>query len=201
MVKKKSFNLRKYVFESRRQFAHIAFGIAAIALLKAFEAIYFENARVYAAYILTAAFLAGMLVLDLKMKEKRIPVLDKVLKLLERPRAVPGHGAFWFGVGILALFAFLKSTNEISAGILVLAIGDGFSTLAGSLSTNKLFYNEKKTLEGTLAFFFSSCIAIIFIGWQAIPLAALCALVESLDLHLDDNALVPITCIIFFSIA
>ncbi|MBI5158495.1 hypothetical protein HY992_00055 [Candidatus Micrarchaeota archaeon] len=200
MARKQQFSLKKYLFESRRQFAHMAFGLAVIAMLKAFEALYFENARFYATYVLTVAFMAGLIVLDLKIKNRKIPILDELLKLLERPRAMPGHGAFWFGVGILALFAFLKSTNEISAGILVLAIGDGFSTLAGTLGSNKLFYNEKKTLEGTLAFFFSACTAIFFMGWLAIPLAALCALVESFNLHLDDNALIPITCIVFFNV-
>lgn len=191
---------KEYFFESRRQFAHMGFGLIILLLLQAFKALYYENARIYTGYIMVTAFLVGMLVVDYKLKKKSIRFLDALFHLLERPHATPGYGAFWFGVGVLALFAFLSNTNEISASVLILAIGDSFSTLAGSLGANKLFYNKQKTLEGMLAFFFSSCIAILFIGWAAIPLAALCAFVESFNFHLDDNIVVPIACIVFFSV-
>ncbi len=193
-------SLKKYLFESRRQFAHMAFGLAILFVLQAFKIIYFENARIYTGYVVTATFLFGMLVVDWKLKKKSAHFLDILFRILERPNVTPGYGAFWLGIGMLALFAFLTDVNEISAGVLVLAAGDAFSTLAGTLGTNKLFYNEQKTIEGLLAFFFSSCIAIIFIGWMAIPLALVCALAESINFHLDDNIIIPLACIIFFNI-
>jgi len=50
-----------------------------------------------------------------------------------------------------------------------------------------LFYSGRKNL-------------IMFVGWMGIALAALAAIVESLDTPVDDNVLIPVTAIIFFLI-
>ncbi len=46
-------------------------------------------------------------------------------------------------------------------------------------------------IEGSLAMFVSGCFSYYFIGWTAIPLALIAAIIESMPL-VDDNLSIPI---------
>jgi dolichol kinase len=94
----------------------------------------------------------------------------------------------------------LNDPNQIAAGLIILALGDGVATLIGQYGVLKLPYNHKKTIEGTVAFFLSSLVGGIFIGPLIIPVAFLAAFVESLPIKFDDNLSVPIVITAFFLI-
>ena len=112
----------------------------------------------------------------------------------------PGYGSSWYVVGIILMALVIHDPNKIAAGIFVLAIGDAASTIFGMNGTHRCPYNERKTFEGSAAFFAFSLIAFIFIGWKAIPLALIAAIVESLPLPYDDNIVIPVVATSFFLI-
>lgn len=101
------------------------------------------------------------------------------------------RGAFYFYIAsAVSLFLFSQPVALLS--ITVLALGDSFSTAVGIFGKNKIFYNRKKTWEGTLAGFaaaFAGCFLIS--PTLAFPAALVGMLVESLPLKIDDNLTIP----------
>jgi dolichol kinase len=109
-----------------------------------------------------------------------------------------GFGSACYATGALIPLVFLSDVNQIAACILILAIGDGLSTLVGKKGRRKLPHNQGKTLEGALAFFIGGLPSVLFIGILGIPLAAIAAIIETIDFRIDDNLTVPIFCTVFF---
>jgi dolichol kinase len=113
----------------------------------------------------------------------------KALWQLERKGTSFGRGALWLASGSLLILIFMPSVEYIIVGLAALFIGDSLATILGlKFGKLKLFYNKKKSVVGTAAYFISiSLIGYLFIGYYAILLAAAAAIVESLPLPLDDN--------------
>ena len=61
-------------------------------------------------------------------------------------------------------------------------------------------WNKKKTAEGSVAFFAGGLAGWLFVGQIMLPVAAVATLVESIDSGIDDNLLVPIVCVVLFSV-
>jgi len=183
--------------EIRRDFFHIAFGTAVVAL------IYILGANLTSLLLMLSLFL-GMAAMHLRMRRKPLPFIDYLFDLLERPMVIPARGAFMYVLGSLLALSFLPNASEAAATIAVLAWGDGMATIVGELWGGRfpLPYNKEKSVYGTLAFFiFSGAAAYPFVGPSAFALAASCAIIETLDLKVDDNLLVPIAGILYFMIA
>ncbi len=66
---------------------------------------------------------------------------------------------FFFSLTILLFF----QRNYFLVGSIPLIIGDAFSALVGKFGKTKIFYNKRKTVEGSLAFFLSTFISFSFI--------------------------------------
>jgi dolichol kinase len=183
------------MLEIRRRLIHISVGLVIIAALSIWGAGNYE----YMEGILLAMFIGGLWIIDQKLKKRKLPVIDYMLEMFERPHALPAYGAFWYGMGVLLLLSFIGDMNYIRAGIAVLAVGDGIATLAGRSGTRRIFYNPDKTIEGTAAFFIASSLAAyIFIGNAGIALSLLCSLAESVNWGVDDNFIIPLTCVLFY---
>jgi len=181
--------------EVMRRIIHIGFGVVVLLFLYLLGKEGFE----YAEAALFTFFILGILIVDRKLKKRKIPLVDLLLEKVERPNVMPAHGAFWYGVGLLLIISFLDNVNYIYASIAILAFGDGVATLAGRYGKVNLFHNKNKTLEGSAAFFVASSIAAYpFIGMTALPLSLICALFESINLNFDDNLVVPLVCVVFF---
>jgi dolichol kinase len=143
---------------------------------------------------------AGYVISSCHKKGMRIPIISRMLDLCERPEMLkkfPGKGALSFFTGSLLVVLLFKSWLSIAAAsIIILALGDSTSTLIGKkFGKRLLFYNKKKSLEGSIAGF-----VIAFFGASFIvpPLVAMIgALVgtvtESLPLKIDDNIAIPLT--------
>lgn len=102
------------------------------------------------------------------------------------------RGAFYFYLAS-AVSLFLFSQQVAMLSITVLALGDSFSTAVGIFGKRKIFYNRKKTWEGTFAGFaaaFASCFLIN--PMLALPAAFTGMIIESLPLKIDDNLTIPI---------
>ena len=178
--------------ETSRQLFHAGLGIFLILFL-----LYFG--KIYTIYLLSGALFVGFLFINLSTRGIKIPIISNFLTFFERKTArLPGYGSAWYVVGLLICCLLIPNINQIAAAILVLALGDAAATLVGAKGKIPLPYNSKKTIEGSIAFFLASLTSFIFIGWYAVPLAAIAALVESLPWKIDDNLTIPIACSIFF---
>jgi len=181
--------------EIRRRLIHISFGVLVILALSLLGSDRFE----FAEGALLATFLVGLWIIDQKLKKRKLPIVDYMLWLFERPHSLPAYGAFWYGMGILLLLSFVRNMNYVLAGIAILALGDGASTLVGMNGNMRIFYNKKKTVEGTAAFFIVSSLASYpFLGSTGIALSLLCSIAESIDWGVDDNFIIPLTCLLFY---
>jgi dolichol kinase len=115
----------------------------------------------------------------------------------------PFIGAFWFHFSCGLTFLIFP-LSIASAACVMLAVGDGFSTIIGrAWGRHKII--GKKSLEGTIAMFFFSVAAAVFfvqpavalIGAAAATVAELIPDVYALEAHkkkgiIDDNLLVPV---------
>jgi len=186
------------MLEIRRRLIHISFGVLAVLALSLLGSDRFE----FVEGALLACFLVGLWIIDQKLKKRKLPIVDSMLETFERPHALPAYGAFWYGMGILLLLSFVRDMNYIAAGIAILALGDGASTLVGMNGNRRIFYNKKKTLEGTAAFFIVSSLASYpFLGTAGVGLSLLCSIAESIDWGVDDNFVIPLTCLVFYLVS
>lgn len=176
--------------EIPRQLFHIAIGLAIIVML-----IYLgREATVIIAFL---GALLGSILINRKATDKSLWFIEGIYQRFERQGGrLPGWGPAWYMIGTLLTLVFLKSTTNIVACIFILAIGDGFSTLVGIWGKNRLIYNDKKTVEGTLAFFLTSLPIYFVIKEQAIALALVGAIVESLPLEIEDNVIIPTSLVV-----
>ncbi|MBI4399422.1 hypothetical protein HY570_01610 [Candidatus Micrarchaeota archaeon] len=175
--------------EMFRRAAHVGFGLGVILLT------YFIGAE-YMKLLLVLLFLFLVVVMDLKIKNYDLWIIDDLLALIERPNSIPAYGAFWYTVGLLLIFSTLSSFNEIAASTVMIAIGDGVAVLVGKWGRISLPYNRAKTLEGLLAFMVGGSAAYFFIGLNGIIIAIVCGIVESINLPIDDNFTVPLASVI-----
>lgn len=124
--------------------------------------------------------------------------LASIFSVLERSNsAFRGKGLLYFMLGVF--FVSVLFWEQTALSILVLAVPDSIATIAGVLLKGpSLPYNKRKTLFGSLAFFFSACVVLSFkfhlvaIFFISLLLTAL----ESFDYHdivfLDDNIVIPV---------
>ena len=145
--------------------------------------------------------------------EKEIPLKIKIIKELENfalgifnyferrseIKKNPYFGAFAFF--LVSAISFLSFPIEIaSIAILVLAVCDSVTTLAGiHYGKHKIFWNKKKSIEGSVSGFFSSIVACyIFSLFVQIPLTFILVapligtVAESLPIPINDNIIIPI---------
>ena len=178
--------------EIERQVFHLVLGIASLFILLSLGR----------PFLIAGSFIAliiGFFFVNRMLLKKKAPVADLFVKRFERKGAIfPGWGSANYGLGVLLAGALIESTPEVAATLIVLALGDGFSTLLGKLGKHKLPWNTGKTWEGTIAFLAGCLPGYFFVGPLIIPLALLGAFVESVDWPLDDNLMIPLACTMFF---
>ena len=183
------------MLEIRRRVIHIFFGVFLIAAFSILGTAGYE----YIEGVLLAAFLVGLWVIDQTLRKRKLLLIDYLLNMFERPHALPAYGAFWYGMGVLLLLSFINNIHYVQASIAILALGDGAATLIGIGGSRRIFYNKKKTIEGSLAFFLiSSLAAYFFIGFAGVALSLICTIAESIDWGVDDNFVIPLTCALVY---
>lgn len=157
----------------------------------------------------TFAFLlsAGLMISYAYKKGVRFPIISKIVDSTERKEVIgelPGKGAlsFFFG-SLLVLLIFGSSIEVACASIIILALGDSFSTLVGKrFGRHKIFYNPEKSVEGSIGGFVPAFIgAMIFVSPEIALLGAFIGMAtESLALKIDDNIAIPVVSGFFMSI-
>ncbi|MFH1448417.1 MAG: hypothetical protein ABIG39_06135 [Candidatus Micrarchaeota archaeon] len=177
--------------EKLRQWFHIGIGIMLLLLVWLAE-------REYVVLTVLCGFLCGITVLNLKLAGLRVPVIDELLSVFERPNTPPGYGAFWYAFGVLVIISFIQNADYVMAAILVLGISDGVSTIVGLGSSRRLPYNKNKTVGGSLGFAIVSLLSFVWIGALAIPFSIIGAFLEGVDLRFDDNLVISLFSVAFF---
>lgn len=172
----------------------------------------------FSSWLAPEALVAGMLAIGyciahLYKRGVRLPLFATLVDIAEREevrQSSPGKGTFRFFLGVLAVMVVFGTLLDapffvVGSAILVLALGDSMSTLAGKrLGRRPLPYNRAKSVEGSLAglaYAFLGVLAYLtlFHGIGA-PQAVLLAfagaaagmLAESLPLRVDDNFVIPV---------
>jgi dolichol kinase len=180
--------------ETKRQIVHFLVCMAALAVLLLLS-------RNWLLAFTFGVLLVGSILINMTIRNSKISLVEWFVSEFEREGVrLPGWGSACLATGVLILAAYLMSSTDIAGGLVVLGIGDGLSTLVGRRGSHRLPWNQKKTAEGTLAFFIGSLLAWIFVGPTAVVLAALAAMAESLELGIDDNLVIPIVCAIVLSV-
>ncbi|MBI2145154.1 phosphatase PAP2 family protein [Candidatus Woesearchaeota archaeon] len=183
--------LEKDKLEVRRQVLHAAIGIAIALFVLNYQALW---------YVLPVIAAAGLL-LSVAIRKGRLKV--RALALVERKEELtrfPGKGAIMLFLGSGLTAAIFK--EQAAAAILILAIGDSISPVAGSLlgkARHRWLFAQEKMIEGTLAgiVFAAAAAALLVPAWIAIVGAAAAMIVEAMNVKIlgrkiDDNILVPI---------
>jgi len=178
--------------ELKRQSFHLMLGIIALIVLVFFGRGFLMGGTFF-------AMLIGFILVNRVLLGERIEIMEWFMKEFERKDVrFPGWGSACYGLGILFISGFLHEQNEIAASLVVLALGDGFSTLIGKMGNYRLPWSKSKTVEGAAAFFIGGIFGYFFVGWAILPVVFVAMLVESIDWPIDDNLMVPIVCTIMF---
>ncbi|WP_448587698.1 diacylglycerol/polyprenol kinase family protein [Thermocrinis sp.] len=141
---------------------------------------------------LSLAVLLLNLALVLRFAEERLRLVYRFVYFFERKNNYkrPAIQSLWLNLGVFLSFLFFPK-DCAAAGIVLTAVGDGFAGLIG-YHFGKIKIGEK-SLEGFMAFFISSSVALLpLLGSSAILVAFVGAVVEILPKRIDDNFLLPI---------
>ncbi len=194
-------NLLDSSFENRRQFLHIIIGALLIILVLVFSEMYGANGIVYIEFLAFIVLQFMLIIINDKMRGKESRISRILFSMFERTGVTPGYGAFWYGMGVLFSFVFIQDPSRLIAVIIALGIGDGIATIFGKGGKIQNPLNKSKTIEGSFAFFLSTAaLSFPFIGFIAVPFAFITAIVEALPPKFDDNFMIPLVSIIFFSL-
>ena len=177
--------------EDERQLFHVFIGLCSIALV-------LQLGVQLASYVIGVILVLGLILVHLKLSGASLGPLEPLIARFERPGVTPGYGALTIAAGTLAIMTLIAKPEQILAALCILGFGDAASTLVGRRSRRKLAHNRKKSYGGTLAFFIASLPAFFFAGWQAVVVAALAAVAESMESDIDDNLIIAVVCVVAF---
>ena len=135
-------------------------------------------------WILLPVFASGCII-SVALYKIKIPIFSKISEEVKREKEWAGKGAFYFMLGSL-----LPIYIEQPWIILVIALGDGLSTLIGRFLGYTPIYG-KKTLEGTFAGFLAA-LAVSRHFYTPAIVPAFVYLIAELIAPIDDNLAIPI---------
>lgn len=156
--------------------------------------------KVFLLLFLILGFVVGSTLCFFRPLSHRLGFLKRVLDYCHSfARAEERRLGIYIGIttiffsGFISLLVFGPAVFRIA--MLVLAVGDSFSTLIGvHFGKHKISFNRQKTWEGSIAGLLTSFIACLII--TSLPLAIIAAvvgmIVESLPIRLDDNFTIPL---------
>ncbi|MEM2174398.1 MAG: phosphatase PAP2 family protein [Candidatus Micrarchaeia archaeon] len=176
--------------EITRQIAHLLFGILSIGII-----LIFQDLSIYIFFFLLLFFIFSSIL--------KIPFINEFIETLGYRDIIRCSNVIFYICGILLLLIFLK-TDYIISSIYILAVGDSVSPFFIEIGKERKKRKSEKFFKGNIfsvfAFIiFSLPVPIFLIGEKGILLVFLCAILESINLRINDNLLIPLTCLIFLS--
>jgi len=171
----------------KRNLMHIAVGIVIIIL-------YVLLGKGYSSALFFAIFVLGTISQSMIRGNYRIPILEKVLKEVEKDveyKDWRGLGAQMMVLGSLITVFFFPETVIIPT-LLVLTFSDAIASMVGR-KIGSLTIIEGKTWIGSIAFFVTTFVIInLFFGIGAGIIVGLIAALAELFPLPDDNVWVPL---------
>lgn len=147
------------------------------------------------------AIFIGCILSDAISRGYNLPLISRVVLLLEREDVMPGKGTLYFAIGVFFVLVFFPLDVVIPA-IICLAVLDGVATLVGIRYGRHRLWNSK-SLEGTLAGI-AATVAVLLVITPLSPVpaaaAALTAGVVELLSPVDDNLTIPLCVCIVLSV-
>jgi dolichol kinase len=180
--------------ERPRKLAHVMSNLLACLL------IWLLGTQMVSYYVLAATTI-GILVMHLTIVGVKVPGIEEWLKNVGRKGETPGEGALYNALGILFALGLLKNDPAaVICVILILGLGDGLSTYAGTTyGKHKLPWNRSKSLEGSIGFFAGAiCTMFVMPEMATFIVVAIAAIVESLPIKLNDNITLPVMSSLLF---
>jgi phytol kinase len=152
----------------------------------------FDKQLVLGAFVI--AIFVGFILSDALSRGYRIPLVTRVVRVLEREDVLPGKGTLFFAIGVFFCLVFFPVQVAIPA-IICLAVLDGVATLVGiKFGRHRVW--KGKSLEGTAAGIGVTVIALLVLTPLSIPLAlaaSVTAGIVELFTPVDDNLLIPLS--------
>ena len=179
--KKRSEIMKK---ELQRNIVHLLLGVMlAVVILN----IQHETALVLFGILL----IIGTLLSELRIRGKKLPLINWFLKKFERNKVRPGLGAINFLIGVFISLVFFDSYT-VFLSVLVLAFNDSFSTVTG-IAFGKHKIRGKKTLEGSIGGFIGTVFIMSFFinSLASVLIISLAATIIEAITTLDDNLIIP----------
>ena len=173
--------------ELGRQLIHIVTGIIIVILL------FFE---VINKWVILGLVILGVILFLIRLKTP-LDSIDKIVKPFERKNEKHHYeGPLTFLMGIMAVL-FIFDKNIALASILIMTLGDGASTVFGTLLGRRKIPWSNKTFTGSFfGIIFAFAGAVFFVNWLYALIASVAALiVECFDrglMDINDNILMPV---------
>ncbi len=186
---------QKYIHEVVRKAIHISLGLLiCIGVSK---------------HVITPFYLFLLLVLVVMVsfasKKIHIPIVNSILKHIDRPNHFPAKGLITYLIGSILSLELFPLPFALAA-IMILALGDGTAALARPWSKRKSSISPKHLIEESIVGIIMGAIgAMMFVSIPQAILASSCAmLLEAIEVKfnndiLDDNILTPLaagTCLL-----
>lgn len=178
--------MKKVLKETTRQTIHLFGGLAITG--------YFLYAgRENSLIVLLLLFLAAIVLSICAKNGLKFWPLSMVLEAGERKKEEksPFHAPMVFFLGTIFCLVFFQDSRAITGGLLVLSVGDSFSTLVGK-KFGKTMLTNRHTLEGTLAGIIASSLALFLFFTPAQALIASTTGMLSELIGVEDNVLIPL---------
>ncbi len=189
--------------EIRRQIVHALIGLAIAAFAWKYPHLWYVILTVAAAGLALSHIIKSAAATKNAIVKKFRKLAVATLALVERKEELqrfPGKGAIMLFLGAGVTAAIFR--KEAVAAIVILAVGDSVSHLAGRFfgrTNHKRLFAREKTVEGTVAgfVFAAAAAATILPVWMAVAGAAAGMVAEALHLRIgrikiDDNLAVPL---------
>lgn len=169
-----------------RGFLHLFFGLFVMFILML--------GSIYSLYPIQISLLVLLLILLFifyfihKSHLDKSGIVYEIMNFVSARDRFQGESAIWFILGAMILIGFTQDVGKSIAGLYIVTIGDVASAAFSSKpKANSLFKN--KNVFSYAAFVIASLPSILILGLSVIPLILIAALIESLDLKINDNFL------------
>lgn len=174
--------------EIRRQVFHILLGIVLVLLL---------SRNIINSWHIFWLLAAGIVLSWISLRY-RLPIIGWCLDKFERKHVRPGKGVITYFIGVLLTLQLFPHDIAL-ASILILALGDGVSSLIGPFGSIKTKLSDKKLFEGTFAGGLLGGIAALFFvaPFEAFAASFTAMFFEAMEIRLNqqilnDNVIVPL---------
>ena len=167
-----------------RKLVHLVFGLAIACVV-------LVVGQATAAVILATGVFIGLVLVDLILRGRQIPLFSLLVKHFDRNDRLPGRGALYFGVSALVCVLLFPLSISVPA-IVTLAVLDSVTTIVGKRFGKTRIYNGK-SWEGTLAgIVVTTLVLLLFLSPAgAIAVAVLAGFIELIS-PVDDNLSIPV---------